>query len=178
MPPWPTARPWIGSSSTCSPSRKIAPTRENGYGDSQLKLFERHLLLIRPDTVVIYDVLESEVASDWTLLLHTMKKPTLDQSGLLRLDTEKNRATGFVTGSQPLHSNLTDQFHSLPLNLVPFVCRTEVDKTPRTARLPVVRMMARTGQLLPSEDAQVDVTCARKDQRASGGVAQADLPCR
>jgi len=96
---------------------KIALTRENGYGDSQLKQFERHVILIRPDTVVIYDVLESEVDSDWTLLLHTMKKPELDKTGLLVLATEKNRATGFVTGSQPLNSRMTDQFWSPPVDI-------------------------------------------------------------
>ena len=92
----------------------IAPTAEGGFGDARLKLFERHLLLIRPDTVVIYDVLESKVASDWTLLLHTMKQPNLDQAGRLYLDTRKNAAAGFVTGSQPLKAFLTDQFHTKP----------------------------------------------------------------
>jgi hypothetical protein len=96
---------------------KIAPTRENGYGDSKLKLFERHLLLIRPDTVVIYDVLESEVDSDWTLLLQTMKKPELDKRGLLALTTGKNCASGFVIGSQPLNFRVTDQFWSPPVDI-------------------------------------------------------------
>ena len=96
---------------------KIKPTRENGYGDSKLELFERHLLLIRPDTVVIYDVLASDVASDWTMLLHTMTKPELDSRGLLGLATEKNFASGFVTGSQPLNSSVTDQFWSPPVDI-------------------------------------------------------------
>lgn len=96
---------------------KIAPTPENGYGDAKLKFFERHVALVRPDTVVIYDVLESEQASQWTLLLHTMKKPSLDRSGRLRLDTGKNIATGWVIGSQPLDSNVSDRFYSLPVDL-------------------------------------------------------------
>ena len=93
---------------------RIAPTPENGFGDARLKLFERHLILIRPDTLVVYDVLESEVASDWTLLLHTMKPPTLDPSGRLSLDTNKNAAVGFVTGSGALKAALSDQFHTKP----------------------------------------------------------------
>ena len=92
----------------------IAPTPENGFGDARLKLFKRHLILIRPDTLVVYDVLESEVASDWTLLLHTMKPPTLDPSGRLSLDTNKNAAVGFVTGSGVLKAALSDQFHTKP----------------------------------------------------------------
>ena len=96
---------------------KITPTRENGHGDSQLKLFERHVMLIRPDAVVIYDVLESEAESDWTLLLHTMSQPTLEPNGLLRLKTGKNNAVGFVTTSQPIIPSLTDQFFSAPVDI-------------------------------------------------------------
>ena len=95
---------------------KIAPTPANGYGDGKLKLFERHVMLIRPDTVVIYDVLESEEASQWTLLLHTMKKPSLDRNGMLRLETGKNTASGCVIGSQPLNFNMTDQFYCPPVD--------------------------------------------------------------
>ncbi|VGO22329.1 DUF4962 domain-containing protein [Pontiella sulfatireligans] len=87
-------------------------TREYGYGDSMLKLFERHVMLLHPDTVVVYDVLESEQDSDWTLLLHTMKPPGLDPAGLLRLDTGKNVAEVYVSGSQPLKASLTDEFFS------------------------------------------------------------------
>lgn len=95
---------------------KIAPTPENGYGDGKLKLFERHVTLIHPDTVVIYDVLESEQASQWTLLLHAMKRPSLDRGGSLRLDTGKNIALGSVIGSQPLSFGVSDRFHSPPVD--------------------------------------------------------------
>ena len=57
---------------------RIAPTPENGFGDARLKLFDAPPdSRFRPDTLVVYDVLESEVASEWMLLLHTMKPPTL-----------------------------------------------------------------------------------------------------
>jgi hypothetical protein len=96
---------------------KIAPTPANGYGDGKLKLFERHVTLIRPDTVVIYDVLESEQAAQWTLLLHTMKEPSLDRTGRLRLHTGKNVASARVLGSQELTSSVSDQFHSPPVDV-------------------------------------------------------------
>lgn len=95
----------------------IAPTRENGYGDSRLRLFERHLLLVRPDTVVIYDVLEAEVASEWSLLLHAMVKPELREQGTIRLLTTKSGLEGLVTGSQPLKYGLSDQFWSPPVDI-------------------------------------------------------------
>jgi hypothetical protein len=94
----------------------IAPTPENGFGDAKLKLFERHVILIRPNTLVVYDVLESEVASEWTLLLHAMEPPTLDPSGRLSLNTKKNAVAGLVTGSGTLKAALTDQFHTKPVD--------------------------------------------------------------
>jgi hypothetical protein len=96
----------------------IKPTPENGFGDGKLKLFERHLLFIRPSTVVVYDVLESEVPSDWTLLLHSMKPPSLGKDGILRLDTKKTQALVQVIGSQPIASNLTDQFYSPAIDIL------------------------------------------------------------
>jgi hypothetical protein len=96
---------------------KIAPTLENGHGDSKLKLFERHMLFVRPDILIVYDVLESEKPSDWTLLLHTMKKPALTQDGRVFLDTGKNSATAYVISSQPLVSSMTDQFFSPPVDI-------------------------------------------------------------
>lgn len=141
---------------------KIQPTRENGYGDSKLKLCERHVLLIRPDIVVIYDVLESEVASDWTLLLHTMKKPELDSRGLLALITEKNAASGFVTGSQPLNFGVTDQFWSPPVDIkkkykaMPsqfHINYTTKNKTTGMRFLTILQMSNSTDKIVPVTDA-------------------------
>ncbi|MFO1489516.1 MAG: DUF4962 domain-containing protein [Kiritimatiellia bacterium] len=94
----------------------IAPTRENGHGDSRLRLFERHLLLVRPDTVVVYDVLEAAASSEWSLLLHAMVKPELRAPGEIRLTTGRSVVDGLVAGSQPLKDVLTDQFWSPPVD--------------------------------------------------------------
>ena len=96
---------------------KIPLTAEAGHGDGKLKLFERHLLLLRTDIVVIYDVLESEVPSDWTLLLHAMKPPTLDSQQVLHLDTGENQAVVHVAGSQPIRAGLTDRFFVEPVDI-------------------------------------------------------------
>lgn len=90
----------------------IKPTPENGYGDAKLKLFERHLVFLRPGTIIIYDILESEQPSEWTFLLHTMDKPELNNQNLLTLTSGSNYAEAFVTGSGKLNATLTDQFFS------------------------------------------------------------------
>ena len=94
----------------------IPANRENGFGDAQLRLFERHLLLVRPDLVVVYDVLEASEDSDWTILLHAMRPPLLAPDGELSLDTGTNRARVRVVGSGPLRPGLTDRFHVTPVD--------------------------------------------------------------
>lgn len=92
----------------------VKETKAYGIGDAKLKLFERHLAFIRPDIVVIYDVLESEQDCDWTFLLHTMKgqQPNIDKTGTLRVVTPLNAACVNVFGSSFIQSSYTDQFFS------------------------------------------------------------------
>ncbi|MCU0917958.1 MAG: DUF4962 domain-containing protein [Planctomycetes bacterium] len=99
-------------------SNKIPLMPENGLADGKLKLFERHVVFLRPKTIVIYDILDSEVPSDWTLLLHTMKKPGLNPDGTLLLETALTRALAYVAGSQSLAFDLTDQFYSPAVDLL------------------------------------------------------------
>ena len=136
----------------------IEPTRENGYGDSGLRLFERHLLLVRPDTVVIYDVLEAAEASEWSLLLHAMVKPELGEQGEVRLTTGKNGMAGLVTGAQELDVRLSDQFWSPPVDIkkkygaMPaqyhLTCTTR-QKTPAMRFLTILRLADRDAKPEP-----------------------------
>ncbi|WP_018625872.1 DUF4962 domain-containing protein [Niabella aurantiaca] len=95
---------------------KIRQTSEFGFGDAKLKLFERHIAFVHPNTVIIYDVLESAQPSEWTFLLHTMEQPELDENNRLSVKTKQNYAQAFVTGSGPLKAALTDQFFSPPVD--------------------------------------------------------------
>ena len=94
-------------------SNGVKETVEFGIGDGKLKLFERHLVFLRPDIVVVYDLLESQQECDWTFLLHTMKgqKPHIE-GDILRVVTERNSACVNLFGSQPLEVSYTDQFFS------------------------------------------------------------------
>lgn len=86
-------------------------------GDAALDLFERHMVFVRPSTLVVYDVLNARQENEWSLLLHTLKKPSLTANGGISLDTGKTMVTGAVAGSLPLKSHLTDQFHSPPVDI-------------------------------------------------------------
>lgn len=95
----------------------IPATPESGFGDAKLTLFERHVVHVKPDVVIIYDVLESEAPSSWSFLLHSVEKPELLHNGGLKLTTPKNSVYGFVTGSSELDPSLTDQFYSPPVDI-------------------------------------------------------------
>jgi len=95
----------------------IKPTKEHGFGDAELKTFERHLVFIKPSTVVIYDVLESKKDVDWSLLLHTMLPPEKDENDVLKLSTDKSNVLTSVFGSMNLKSSISNQFYSPAIDI-------------------------------------------------------------
>ena len=82
-----------------------------GMGDTPMKKFERHLVFVRPDVVVIYDVLEADEASEWSLLLHTMRPSTVDKNKLT-VETSRSYAEAQVFGSTAVKGSVTNKFFS------------------------------------------------------------------
>ena len=82
-----------------------------GMGDTPMKKFERHLVFVRPDVVVIYDVLEADEASEWSLLLHTMRPSTVDKNKLT-VETSRSYAEAQVFGSTAGKGSVTNKFFS------------------------------------------------------------------
>ena len=82
-----------------------------GMGDTPMKKFERHLVFVRPDVVVIYDVLEADEASEWNLLLHTMRPSTVDKNKLT-VETSRSYAEAQVFGSTAVKGSVTNKFFS------------------------------------------------------------------
>lgn len=84
----------------------------DGFGDSGLKLFRRHLFFVRPDIVVIYDELEAVRPVQWSLLLHTLHKPELVSELGLKVETERSLAEAVVFSGAQISRSYTDQFYS------------------------------------------------------------------
>lgn len=82
-----------------------------GMGDTPMKKFERHLVFVRPDIVVIYDVLEADEASEWSLLLHTLHPSTISKN-TLTVETERSHAEAQIFGSTALKGSVTNKFFS------------------------------------------------------------------
>lgn len=101
-----------------------AYTAEEGFilsdeDDPKVKLFRRHLTMLRPRIVVVYDELEAEKEVTWTFQLNGLERShmQLDASNvLLTADTDNADAQVKVLGSTPLFASLTDTSYVKPFD--------------------------------------------------------------
>ncbi|MPR34833.1 DUF4962 domain-containing protein [Salmonirosea aquatica] len=90
-------------------------TQEN-YG---LKKFDRHLLLLKPGIVVVYDELEAEKPVNWSWLIHSMKPTQLDTiQNRFSSHFEKSEGTGRLWSSQPVTWAVADTFEIPAVNVI------------------------------------------------------------
>src|SRR5262249_49167119 len=64
-------KPIAGDEETLADAKGEAKYRS---GQAGLKRFRRHLLLLRPSTVVVYDDLVADHDAEWSWLLHSMER--------------------------------------------------------------------------------------------------------
>jgi hypothetical protein len=84
--------------------------------DFGMKVFRRHYLLLRPSTVVIYDVLEADHPAAWSWLLHNDSMMTIDPlKKTIMAGNEFVEAQVSLFSSSPIDFKLTDQF-SVPVD--------------------------------------------------------------
>lgn len=82
-----------------------------------MKRFRRHLVLLRPGTIVIYDELEADHAANWDWLLHSMEKSWLSEDGqFLFCKTHKAQAQTRILASVPLEIEISTRFDPEPVN--------------------------------------------------------------
>lgn len=87
--------------------------------DPKVKIFRRHLVMLRPNIIVIYDELESEKDVTWTFQLNglqrsNMKINTADHS--LTADTDNCDALAKIFGSSELVVSLVDTSYIKPFD--------------------------------------------------------------
>lgn len=87
------------------------------YGDAGLTTFRRHLALLRPSTVVIYDELAADHPAAWSWLLHGDEEIRPDaERGRLLGTSRAARAQVDVRGSAPLELRVTSRFDPPAVN--------------------------------------------------------------
>ena len=61
---------------------------------------------------MVYDVLQAEQPSEWSLLLHTLQPSALDKEGRLEVQTARSMAQAQVYGSPALKAEVSDRYFS------------------------------------------------------------------
>ena len=89
------------------------------FGDAGLKKFDRHLVFLRPNIVVVYDELEAEKAHNWTFQLHTYLKPEKTGADAIRYEYQTGAAQACIFASSPVTTTIDDQFAFDPRPLNP-----------------------------------------------------------
>lgn len=95
----------------------LAQTPENGFGETPLKKYRRHIFLLHPNKVVIYDELEAGEKVRWDWLLHSPVKFDIDPATATL--TTVNKEKGFTSvarlfSGQKATITQTDKFAAPP----------------------------------------------------------------
>ena len=89
----------------------ITQTPENGFGETPLTKYRRHVLMLHPDIVLIYDELEASEAARWDWLLHSPTRFNLNEDEqMLSTSNQHYYAVTNLYGSQDFSLTQTDQF--------------------------------------------------------------------
>ena len=91
----------------------ITQTPENGFGPTPLTRYRRHVLMLHPDIVVLYDELEAQEAARWDWLLHSPTKFSIDNNlqTVTTCNTEKVfTATTSLFSNEQIILSQTDRF--------------------------------------------------------------------
>ncbi|WP_444103793.1 DUF4962 domain-containing protein [Bacteroides sp.] len=92
----------------------ITQTPENGFGKTPLTKYLRHLLVLHPHTIVIYDELEASEAVRWDWLLHSPTPFNIEK----HTTTTENSSKEFKTTVRQF-SNSSFEFSQTDLFVVP-----------------------------------------------------------
>ena len=88
----------------------VPVTRSNGFGKPGVTRYRRHLVMLRPSHVLIYDELEAEKPVAWTFQLHSLNP--IQQQANTWFTTSNGKGTGSARlyCATPVTGRVTDQF--------------------------------------------------------------------
>lgn len=95
----------------------ITQTPDNGFGETPLTKYRRHILLLHPDIVLIYDELEASKPVTWDWLLHSPVQFKIDnekRTMTTRYEEKQFTAVAQLFSNQPCEITQTDQFKVAP----------------------------------------------------------------
>ena len=95
----------------------ITQTPENGFGDTPLTKYRRHIFLLHPDIVLIYDELEASRPVRWDWLLHSPVQFRIDQKNNIlttRYAEKEFTSVAQLFSDHPCTISQTDEFRVGP----------------------------------------------------------------
>lgn len=95
----------------------LEQSRENGFGETPLTKYRRHILLLHPNVIVIYDELEAKKSVSWDWLLHSPTRFDIEQSTATLITDDKANGIYSVAqlfSEQPCNITQTDQYVVAP----------------------------------------------------------------
>lgn len=96
-------------------SAKLEQSPENGFGETPLKKYRRHVFLLHPDKVVIYDELEAARPVRWDWLLHSPIKFGVEEATNTLTTAGANfRSVARLFSEQPCTISQTDRYEAAP----------------------------------------------------------------
>jgi hypothetical protein len=111
----------VGDASHAYESHELSQKvrKDNIPEDIGVKKFRRHFIMLKPDILIVYDVLEAEKPVDWSWLIHNYHGLKLDTENKTVETTYEDRG-GRVTlfGGSPISYDVNDKFTVEPLNLI------------------------------------------------------------
>ena len=98
-------------------NHNLKQSRENGFGETPLRKYLRHIFLLHPNIVVIYDELEADKAVNWDWLLHSPVKFDIDVSTATLTTKDKTnryKSVARLFSEQKCMITQTDKFAAPP----------------------------------------------------------------
>ncbi len=98
-------------------NHNLKQSRENGFGETPLRKYLRHIFLLHPNIVVIYDELEADKAVNWDWLLHSPVKFDIDVSTATLTTKDKTnryKSVARLFSEQKYMITQTDKFAAPP----------------------------------------------------------------
>lgn len=98
-------------------NQHLEQSAENGFGETPLTLYRRHIFLLHPDKVLIYDEMEAKKPVRWDWLLHSPVPFTINEQTkqlITRNEEKQFEAVAQLFSSQDCTLTQTDRFVAPP----------------------------------------------------------------
>ena len=92
-------------------------SRKTGFGNPGVTLFKRHIAMLRPRFVVVYDELESKTPINWTFMLHSIKNLEKISDSHISTFNKNAVADAYIYSSEKMTASVTDKFMADPIDV-------------------------------------------------------------